>query len=462
LLAWELSLVEPAESLKPMGEAHATAVYSRREQRGWYFYDWANSAFSTTVITLFLGPYLTALAKAGSGADGYIYPLGLPVDPRSYWGYLVALSVILQVLCLPVVGAIADATHRKKLLLALFAYLGALPTAAMFFLEGKAYLLGGLLFLIANVSFGASVVIYNAFLPEIAAEQDRDAVSSKGWGVGYLGGGLLLALNLLLYLKAGAFGLSEGQAVRISLSSAGVWWAAFTVIPLVSLHDRPRAAGSSTTGFSQLTHTPGDLRNHPQSLTFLCAYLLYNDAIQAVLALASQFGNDELKIPMSTMTIVILMVQFVAFFGSIGFNWVARAMGAKRAIMLALVLWTGVLVAMSVSVRSTAQFFIAAAVVAIIMGGSQALSRSLYSVMIPKGMEAEYFSLYEISDKGTSWLCPLLFGLALQFTGSYRTAILSLIVFFVLGLILLARVDVVQAARDAQPHARAAWVARPE
>jgi UMF1 family MFS transporter len=403
------------------------------------------------VVTLFLGPYLTALAKAGASADGYIYPLGLlPVDPRSYWGYLVALSVMLQILCLPFVGAMADASHRKKLLLALFAYLGALPTVAMFFLQGKAYLLGGLLFLVANVSFGASVVIYNAFLPEIAAKEDRDAVSSKGWGIGYVGGGLLLALNLLLYLKASSFGLSEGQAVRISLSSAGVWWAMFTVIPLLTLRERRRATGSFTTGFRQLAHTLKDLRNHPQSLTFLCAYLLYNDAIQAVITLSSQFGNDELKIPMSTMTIVILMVQFVAFFGSIGFNWVAAAISAKRAIMLALVLWTGVLVAMCVAVRSTAQFFVASAIVAIVMGGSQALSRSLYSLMIPKGMEAEYFSLYEVSDKGTSWMCPLLFGLALQFTGSYRIAVLSLIIFFLLGLVLLARLDVRRAELDAQ------------
>jgi UMF1 family MFS transporter len=438
-----------------MSTAASSRSYSRTEQRGWYFYDWANSAFSTTVVTLFLGPYLTALAKAAAHPDGYVHPLGVPVEPRAYWGYLVALSVILQVIFLPVFGAIADYSSRKKQLLALFAYGGALPTATMFFLQGQAYLWGGFLFVVANLSFGASCVIYNSYLPEIAAVEERDSVSSKGWGIGYLGGGLLLTLNLLLFLKASAFGLTEGQAVRISLSSAGIWWAAFTLIPLAALRPRDAARlpspGEHPLGdsFRQLFRTLGDMRRYPQSLTFLVAYLLYNDAIQAVITLASQFGNDELKIPISTLTLVILMVQFVAFFGAIGFDYVARGIGTKRAIMAAMVLWIGVLVAMYASVRNTQQFFIAAAVVALIMGGSQALSRSLYSLMIPKGKEAEYYSLYEISDKGTSWMCPLLFGLALQFTHSYRLAILSLIVFFLAGLLVLARVDVPRAAREA-------------
>ncbi|HWB99778.1 MAG TPA: MFS transporter [Bryobacteraceae bacterium] len=429
--------------------------YSRREQRGWYFYDWANSAFSTTSVTLFLGPYLTALAKAGASSDGYIAPLGIRVDPRAYWGYLVALSVLLQVIVLPLFGALADAGHRKKRLLALSAYAGALPAAAMFFLRDGSYLWGGVLFVVANVSLGASSVVYNAFLPEIAAPEDRDQVSSRGWGMGYLGGGLLLALNLILFLKAPAFGLTEAQAVRISLGSAGVWWAVFTLIPLAALRDRLPARrlapdqAPHTSGFRQLFATLHDLRRYPKTVTFLLAYLLYNDAIQAVIALASQFGNDELHIPMATMTLVILMVQFVAFFGAFGFDYVARAIGAKRAVMAALVLWTAVLVAIYGAVRTTAQFFVAAAVVAVIMGGSQALSRSLYSQMIPKGREAEYFSLYEISDKGTSWMCPLLFGLALQFTHSYRLAILSLVVFFLAGLLMLARVDVARAAREA-------------
>jgi UMF1 family MFS transporter len=429
--------------------------YSRREQRGWYFYDWANSAFSTTVVTLFLGPYLTSLAKAGADASGHIFPLGIPVDARAYWGYVVALSVVLQVIFLPILGSIADYSGSKKQLLALFAYLGAAATIGMFWLQGQSYLLGGALFLIANLMFGASIVMYNAFLPDIASAEERDSISSNGWGIGYLGGGLLLALNLLLYSKRDALGISEAMAVRISLSSAGVWWALFTVIPLLTLRNRramhspPPGENYLSSGFRQLMSTLKDMVNYPQTLTFLVAYLLYNDAIQTVITLASQFGNDELKIPLSDLTLAILMVQFVGFAGAILFNYIARWIGAKRAVMLALVIWTGVLLAIYFSVKTTAQFFMMAAVVGIVMGGSQALSRSLYSLMIPKGREGEYFSLYEISDKGTSWLCPLLFGLALQFTHSYRLAILSLIFFFIAGLLVLASVNVKRAAIEA-------------
>lgn len=428
--------------------------YSVKEQRGWYMYDFANSAFSTTVVTLFLGPYLTAITKAAAGADGFVRPLGISVDARSYWSYIVSLSVILQVLFLPVVGAIADYGRRKKEVLAATAYLGAAATMAMFFLEGRQYLLGGVLFLIANVSFGASIVIYNSFLPEIAPPEHRDAVSSKGFGIGYLGGGLLLALNLVLYLKAEKIGMSEAMAVRISLCSAGAWWAVFTIPALLSLHNRGPArvlaAGQSALGtvLNQLAHTIRDIRRYPQTTTFLIAYLLYNDAIQTVLTLASQFGNDELKIPVSTLTLAILMVQFVAFFGSMAFNWLASAISAKRAVVVSLVIWTAVLVYIYLAVKTTVEFFIMAAIVAMVMGGSQALSRSLYAQIIPTGKEAEYYSVYEISDKGTSWMCPLLFGLALQFTKSYRLAILSLIIFFMAGLLVFLRVNMEQGVKD--------------
>ena len=191
------------------------------------------------------------------------------------------------------------------------------------------------------------------------------------------------------------------------------------------------------------------MRHYPQTLRFLVAYLLYNDAVQAVIALAAQFGSDELKISMADLTGVILMVQFVAFFGSFLFDWIAKAIGAKPAVIVSLLIWTGVLVSMYVSVRNERQFFIVAAIVAIVLGGTQALSRSLFSLMIPKGREAEYFGVYEISDKGTSWLCPLLFGLALQFTGSYRLAILSLVTFFAAGLLVLLTVNVRHAAAEA-------------
>jgi UMF1 family MFS transporter len=428
------------------------ASAARRERQCWYFYDFANSAFASTVLTLFLGPWLTALAKNAAGTDGLIHPFGIPVDPRSYWSYLVSLSVITQVICLPIAGSFADRTPNKKRMLGLLAYAGAFATMAMYWLEGTRYLAGGFLFLLANLAFGASIVVYNSFLNDIAPEAERDAVSSRGWGLGYLGGGLLLALNLVLYSGASRFGISEGLAVRISLSSAGAWWALFSMIPLAGLRNR-RPANSAVSSdvreaFVQLWRTMRGMAGYPQTLLFLAAYLVYNDAIQAVITLAGQFGADYLKIPMGLLTLAILMVQFVAFAGSFLFNWVASRTGAKNAVSLALALWI-LLMAGVFFVKTAAHYFVAAALVALIMGGSQALSRSLFSVMIPKGREAEYYSLYEISDKGTSWLAPLLFGVTLQLTGSYQYAILSMLVFFVAGLTLLLRVNVPRAAAEA-------------
>lgn len=421
-----------------------------REQRAWYIYDFANSAFASTVLTLFLGPYLTSIARAAAGADGRIYPLGIPVDPRSWWGYLVSASVILQVLVLPLVGSVADRSSRKKQLLAGWAYAGAVATMAMFFVQGSAYLLGGLLFLVANVAFGAAIVVYNSFLPDIATPEERDNVSSKGWGIGYLGGGIVLALNLALFSNAEKIGIGEALAVRLSLFSAGAWWALFTVVPMLRLRNRPAASTMvRESPFRQLIATVSGMRKYPQTLTFLAAYLLYNDAVQAVIALSAQFGSDELKIPMASLTLAILMVQFMAFGGAFLFNVVSSQIGTKRAIIVSLVIWIGVLCAIYLSVRTTRDFFIMAAVVALVLGGTQALSRSLFSQMIPRGREAEYFSLYEISDKGTSWMAPLIFGLALQFTGNYRLAILSLLGFFIVGLLVLLRVDPKRAAAEA-------------
>ena len=426
-------------------------ISRRREILGWYCYDWANSAFAATVVTVFLGPYLTSITKAAADLEGFVHPFGFAIKAGSFFPYLVSLSVLLQVFTLPLLGAIADFTQSKKRLLGLFAYIGAFATMGLYFLEGQRYLFGGLLFLIANLSFGASIVFYNAFLPEIAATEDRNKVSSRGWATGYLGGGLLLAMNLFLFSKAEQFGLSTTDAVRICLGSAGLWWAIFTLIPLATLRNRqhrkvrPKGEHYLSTGFKQLRRTLSDVRKYPQTFLFLAAYLIYNDGIQTVIALSSQFGQEALGLSISTLTTVILMVQFVAFFGSLLFERIAYAITTKKAILLSLVTWSGTLIYAYAWLKTEAQFFVMAAVIGMVLGGSQALSRALFSLMIPKGQEAEYFSLYEISERGTSWIGPLLFGLALQFTGNYRIALLSLLVFFIAGLLLLLKVDVKKA-----------------
>ena len=425
---------------------------SLREQRGWYMYDWANSAFMTSVVTVFLGPYLTSLARQAA-TDGFVYPLGVKVAPQSYWPYLVSLSVFTQVLFLPIFGAIADYGRRKREMLATLAWMGALATTAMYALGPNDYLAGGVLFLIANISFGGSIVIYNSFLPEIATAEERDRVSSRGWGIGYLGGGLLLAAHLALFSNAEAWGFTTGQSVRIALASSGLWWAIFTIIPIAAIHNRGARKQANghilTAGFRQLAHTFAGLRHLPQTLLFLIAYLVYNDGIQTVINMATQFGSEELKLPLKTLTAAILMTQFVAILGALAFNRIAARTGSRRAIMLSLTIWSATLFYVYWFVHTGVQFIIAAGVIGVVLGGTQALSRSLYSFMIPAGQEAEYFSIYEISDKGTSWLGPLFLGLTLQWTGNFRLAIVSLFVFFLIGLLLLTRVDSRRAAAEA-------------
>ncbi len=430
--------------------------YSRREQIGWYFYDWGNSAFSTTVVTVFLGPYLTTITQKAADAQGFVHPFGIPILADAYFPYIVSLSVVLQVFFLPVLGAVADYSHRKRQMFGMTAYLGAFATIGMYFLQGSDYQLGGALFVLANLSFGASIVFYNAFLPEIASPDDRDKVSSEGWAIGYLGGGLLLALNLVfVQFLAKPLGVALGQAVRISLASAGVWWAIFTLIPLVSIKSRrpiktlPPGERITTIGFRQLRHTLSNLPGYPHTLLFLAAYLLYNDGIQTVISLASQFGSEELKVSTGALIQLVLIIQFIAFAGALGFNYVAKVLSAKRAIIVSLFIWLAVTVYAYALLRTQMQFFIMGGVIAIVLGGSQALSRSLFSQMIPAGQEAEYFSVYEVSERGTSWLGPLFFGLTLQFTGSYRYAILSVAIFFTLGLILLSQVNVQRAIAEA-------------
>ncbi|GGV46961.1 MFS transporter [Streptomyces griseoflavus] len=426
----------------------------RRQQRGWYFYDWACSVYSTSVVTVFLGPYLTSIAEAAADADGFVHPLGVPVRAGSFFAYAISASVILAVLVMPLVGAAADRTGRKKPLLAAAAYTGAATTAGMFFLDGDRYLLGGLLLVVANAAQSVAMMLYNAYLPQIAPPEERDAVSSRGWAFGYAAGALVLVLNLVLYTGHESFGVSEGMAVRICLASAGLWWGAFALIPLRRLRDRrapAREAGKGALpGFRQLAATIRDMRRHPLTLAFLLAYLVYNDGIQTVISQASVYGSKELGLGQSTLIVAVLLVQVLAVAGALALGRLARRYGAKRTILGSLVAWTLTLAAgYFLPAGAPAWFFVLAAGIGLVLGGSQALSRSLFSHLVPPGKEAEYFSAYEMSDRGMSWLGPLLFGLTYQLTGSYRDAIISLVGFFVLGFLLLARVPVRRAIADA-------------
>jgi MFS transporter, UMF1 family len=270
----------------------------RREIFGWAMYDWANSAFSTTVGTVFLGPYLASLAATAAKASGsgFARLAGVPIAPDSFLPYCVSISVLLQVIFLPILGAIADYSHARKRMMQFFATIGALATIAFFFVTAGLWWLGGLLFILANLAFGASIVFYNSYLPDIASEDQRDRVSSYGWALGYLGGGLLLLINLIFYQLRDTLGIPTGLAVRICLASAGVWWIGFSLITWARLHPRhparQRPAGQSyaSTGFKQLGRTFHEIRHFPETLKFLLAYFLYNDGIQTVIAVSATFA----------------------------------------------------------------------------------------------------------------------------------------------------------------------------
>ena len=498
-----------------LGAAPAPQVDDRREIFGWTMYDWAISAFSTTVGTVFLGPYVTSIAEAAAEQTGGLLQLGnIPIRPDSLFAFGVSASVLMQVSLLPILGALADYSHLRKRLLVLFSTIGALATLLMFFITPGGHWYAASLFIIANVSFGASVVFYNAYLPDIASPERRDHVSASGFAMGYLGGGLLLLLNLIMFMFSDSLGLDEAMVSRISLASAGVWWLGFSLITFRLLRSRhkmrplPADENYLTVGFTQLSHlleTPrwivitllllplaipvllilrlptvvvllpavgpiGVLiifivrksRTLPEAMKYLLAYLLYNDGIQTVIAISAVFGAEELGIPVSRLALIILMIQFTAFLGAYLFSYLARRMGTRNAIILSLVIWSIAVIYAFFGMKNTAilpalgipqaefEFWLLGVTIALVLGGSQALSRSLFSQMIPADQEAEFFSFYEVSERGTSWMGTFIFGVVNQAFGSLRLGLLSVIFFFLAGLILLLFVNVDTAVEQAE------------
>ena len=440
-------------------------VGNEHHRRSWYWYDWANSAYVTTTATVLLGPYLTAVAKEAAcpGIDSDakcgndLSVLGVPVDPGSLFPYTVTVATIIAAVILIFVGAIADRSPRPVRLLGGFAWLGAVAASAMFFVTGSNWQLGVVLMVTASVCLGAAQVVYDSLLCRIASPDDRDKVSSRGWALGYLGGGLLLAINLVI-VQLKPFGLTTGTAVRISLLSAGLWWAVFTLIPVIGMWnlrgvERPavaRKAGIVGGSLKQLASTFRELKSYPQTLLFLLAYLFFNDGIQTVIGSASLYGAEELRLAQSQLIILILLVQFVAFAGALLFGRLAGRIGALKAILWSLLLWTvAVALAFFVPEKGFLPFILLGVLIGIVLGGSQALARSLYSQLIPRNKEAEFFSLYQAMERGTSWFGTLIFGVVHQATGSYRWSILALVAFFVVGGYLLSRVDVRQGILDA-------------
>ncbi|MEQ1922832.1 MAG: MFS transporter [Pyrinomonadaceae bacterium] len=434
----------------------------RREIVGWMTYDWANSAFFTVVVGVLVGPYLLALAEKAVGADGVILDLFFfNVTPKGLPAFCTAISVLAMVAMLPVLGAIADYTNLKKSMMAVFCYLGVIAGALLFFVT-ESYVACSVLFIVANMSFAAANVFYNAFLIDITTEDLRDKVSSYGYGAGYLSGFLVLVLNLIFLKYAGEwFGITTGTAVRISFLFASLWWGAFAVVTFFLVRTRdpdrevPHNRNLATVGFSEVWATLKELRRLRYTMLFLVAYLFYNDGIQTVILQSSVFISYELftskglEDDPSFLIMIFGVAQISAFAGALIFERIASRLGAKRTIMLALVVWCGIVIYAYGFFETKTQAYIMGGAIGMVLGAAQALSRSLYSQMIPRGREASFFGLYEISEKGTSWMGQLMFTIIVGATGSFRHAILGLIVFFVVGTIILLFTDTTRAIHEA-------------
>ncbi|HQZ96844.1 MAG TPA: MFS transporter [Pyrinomonadaceae bacterium] len=434
----------------------------RREIFGWLTYDWANSAFFTTVVTVLAGPYLTALAQADVGKSGVVLGLGPfgSITSDNLFTSTLGASIFLQIFLLPILGSIADFTPLKKRMMAVFCYVGVVSSSLLFFIHGTSYLWGCLFLLISNICFAASNVFYNSFLVDITTEDKRDKISSYGYASGYVGGLIMLFVNLALINFGDKIGIDKALAVRVSMLSASLWWGVFAVVTFVCIkkrepHRKPEGKSLVTVGFIEIWRTLRELVGLKYTLLFLAGYLLYNDGIQTVILNSSIFLSQELFISRglesdSTFLLAIFVVaQVFALIGAIAFERLSRVIGTKQTIILSLAIWAGIVIFAYGFLQTSTQAYIMAIFIGLVLGPTQALSRSLFLQMIPKSRESAFFGLYEISEKGTSWIGNLVFAVVVGTTGSYRQAILALIVFFVAGMLILFFTNTTRAIHEA-------------
>lgn len=449
----------------------------KREWRAWYLYDWANSPFYSSVITVFGALHLSTVAAADASSNFTLNGdkactdpagienklqncavslFGLQFPAGSLWGYLLSIATVTQVLVLPIAGAIADRSRHKRRILGGFAFLGAVASMLMFFIAGSNWEVGVWTFILANIGYGGALVVYYSFLVDIAEPDERDEVSSKGWAFGYLGGGLALALQLGFFMGHDFFGVTRELAVQICFLTSGIWWALFT-IPAVRALPRihvpksvDRGLSVLTAGFKELKQTLVEAKAYPLTLAFLGSYLVFTDGITTVVAVSAQYGKDELKYSTEVLIVTVLVIQFLAYAGAIVHGRIAARFGAKKTILGSLVGWVAVLgFAFFIEAGQPLQFYAVAVGIGLVLGGTNALSRSLFSQMIPAGKDAQYYSLYVVGERGTSWLGPLLFAAVGQITGSFRYAIIALVIFFVLGFVFVWLVPVRRAIEAA-------------
>jgi UMF1 family MFS transporter len=417
----------------------------RRMVNAWCMYDWADSAFATTIMAAVLPPFYHQVAAAN--LPGHV--------ATAYWGYTASIAMLIIAVSAPILGAIADYSAAKKRFLAGFTALGVLATAFLYGVSTGDWLLASMLYILGDVGFGGADIFYNALLPHVARPDEIDQVSTKGYALGYLGGGLLLALNLAWILFPKAFFLPNAEvATRVSFVSVAIWWAVFS-LPLFRWVPEPRGtavAGPRVNavagGLRQLAATFREIAQYREVLKFLIAFWLYNDGIGTIIKMATIYGA-EIGIGQTDLIAALLLTQFVGIPFSLAFGRLAKHLGAKRSVLLGLGVYT--LISILGYFMTTAwQFYVLAVMVGFVQGGTQALSRSLFGTMIPKTRTAEFFGFYNISSKFAGIAGPFVFALVSQLTGTSRLSVFSLIVFFVVGGLLLTRVDVEEGARVAR------------
>ncbi|MBW1676539.1 MAG: MFS transporter [Deltaproteobacteria bacterium] len=414
---------------------------------GWCMYDWANSAFATSILAAILPVYFASLVPE-EGIAVQCGPLSFRTTASALWAYGISFSLLLTALAAPILGALADFSGSKKRFLFGFTYTGAAVTSLLYFVRDGDYWLCLGLFVVANIGFAGSMTFYNAFLPEVAPEKKMDWVSGKGYAFGYIGGGILLALHVLMITYHEGFGIPDKSvSIRISLASVGIWWSLFAIplflwVPEVRrLHNKPQNFSYFSYGFNRFFNTLRSFRHYQDLLWFLLAFLVYNDGIQTVIAMAAIFGKTALGLDTGTLIGTLLLTQIIALPGALLFAKLAEHIQSKGAIIIALLLWIGI-VTYAYFLRSAVEFWILGGLVGLVLGGSQAISRSLYAGLIPRARPAEFFGFFTISAKFASIFGPLVFGLITDLSENPRNAIVSLILFFVLGMIMLSRVDV--------------------
>jgi UMF1 family MFS transporter len=430
-------------------DSRETAKPSLRQARfGWCMYDWANSAFATVILAAVLPVYFAGLVPK-QGARLELFGISHTVTATVLWGYAVACSMLLVAVSAPWLGSLADRRGNRGRWLLYFCLIGSAATALLVLAGKERYLLAAGLFIIGNFSFAASNIFYNAFLPVLAKGSEMDKLSARGFAYGYLGGGLALLIVFALISFPATFGLPDrGIAARVGFLLTGLWWALFSLPTFRYLRDElPRHQPPALpAGWRGYLNAFSQIRRYPDLLRFLVAFLCYNDGIQTIIVVAAIFAREELGLSQSSILGCFLMIQFVAMPGALLFGHIAERLGARRAVYISLVLF--ILVTLYAARMShNWEFWLLGLVVAVILGGSQAISRSLYGALLPPGKSAEFFGFYAITGKFASIIGPFSFALISDLTGSSRLGILTLTVFFVVGIALLATVDIERGRR---------------